>query len=117
MTKSGTLEERLAAAVRHLALPADEALAQKPLSNDPPDEWALEFDDLYTAYVDRLLAIPPEGRLEALQALDATLTRMSGSANAELWTPAAVRRDPRWEEVRALARNVLERFDWPDAAD
>jgi hypothetical protein len=110
--ESGSLEELLAASVRHLALPGDEALAHKPLGDDPPDELALEFDDLYTAYVDRLDALPTPEQLGALQALDSALTAMSGGANAELWTEAAVKHHPRWDEIRTLATAVLEQFGW-----
>lgn len=38
---------------------------------------------------------------------------MSGSLNADFWTDEALSSDPRWEEVRTLAKAALVSFGWP----
>ncbi len=111
-THDPSLETRLVAAVRHLALPGEEALAARPLKSSQPEALALEFDDVYTDYVDNLDQLPTNEQLVSLQALDSALTAMSGPRNADLWTEASVKSHPRWSEVRGLARAVLEHFNW-----
>ena len=50
----------------------------------------------------------------AIQKLDETIDRMSGPANAELWTIVALEKSPEWVELRELAKQVLQAFGWPD---
>jgi hypothetical protein len=38
---------------------------------------------------------------------------MSGSPSSDLWTDEALSSDPRWEEVRTLAKAALVSFGWP----
>jgi hypothetical protein len=111
-TQHESRETLLMRAVQQLALPADEALAARPLHGSNPEALALEFDDLYTDYIDNLDELPSEAQLVALQALDSALTAMSGPANAELWTPTSVSSHPRWSEVRDLARRAIDHFGW-----
>jgi hypothetical protein len=106
-TQHESRETLLMRAVQQLALPGDEALAARPLH-----ALALEFDDLYTDYIDNLDELPSEAQLVALQALDSALTAMSGPANAELWTATSVNSHPRWSEVRDLARSAIDHFGW-----
>lgn len=73
------------------------------------DELALEFDDI-AVLVPELV---DDGRLtreqvETVMALDRMLQAMSGID--DLWNDAALQSDPRWAEVRDLARLGAERL-------
>lgn len=69
------------------------------------DEMALEFDDLFAIHRGRPSALGPAGGV--LVDLDRALERMSGEANAHLWTDQALRSAPEWREVRVLAARAL----------
>lgn len=69
------------------------------------DEPALEFDDLFAVHRTRPDSPGPAGGV--LVGLDRALERMSGAANAHLWTDQALRSAPEWREVRALAAHAL----------
>ena len=104
------LEAKLAAVAWDLALPGDETLAVRPLDPTQPDALALEFDDLYADYIDDLEELPTADQLSALQALDSALTTISGAANSDLWTEAAIKSHPRWSEIRSLAQAVIQHY-------
>lgn len=94
-----------------LAAPASAQIAYlQDLGVTPSiDELALEFDDI-AVLVPELVE---NGRLtreqvETVMALDRTLQAMSGID--DLWNDAALRSDPRWAEVRELARKGAERL-------
>jgi hypothetical protein len=75
------------------------------------DELALEFDDGYRL-IPRFVA---NGWLSAesgglLAPIDAALAAMSGPSNADVWAVEALESDPRWMEVRVLAREALIRL-------
>src|SRR5215212_10645109 len=106
--------ERLIHSLQALAAPADVQLARFPDFAAKADELALDYADAL-----RLAADCPQLRLEpgqrrALDRLDGYLDRMSGAANAGLWTEGAVRSSPEWVEVRALARDALAALGAPD---
>ena len=111
-TRAHTPEARLAKAVLELARSGDSALAPKPQNSRRPVELSIEFDEAYTAYVASLTQLPSDAQLESLQAVDAALAAISGPANSELGTESAVRDDPRWAELRALAQNAATQFEW-----
>ena len=115
MRRAESPEKLLADAVLDLALPGDQALARKPEGSHGPDELAVEFDEAYTAYVASLDQLPSDSQLQSLQALDAAIAAMSGSANSELWTERSFRSHARWGEVRTLARAAATRFGWSSA--
>ena len=49
----------------------------------------------------------------AVEAVDATITRFSTPENSQLFCEAeALARDPRWEEIRSLAKEVCRVFGW-----
>jgi hypothetical protein len=105
--------ERLVDTLRALAAPAEEQLARYPDFVVKADELALDFDDAL-----RLVMDCPQIRLEAeqehaLERLDDTLERMSGEANASLWTARALREREEWAHVRRLARAALAALDHP----
>lgn len=75
------------------------------------DEIALEFDNgvrVMWAFVGE--GWLPEEVREPVDALDRVLDAMSGPENAALWTVEALSSDPRWEQVRGLARTALLRI-------
>lgn len=103
-----TLEEQLIAAVDGLLRSGAVSLAT---GGTPADELAARFDEAYTEYIGSLTQIPAESKLIALQALDTAIHELSGVENAALWKEAAVLSDPRWNELREIARIVLVEFD------
>jgi hypothetical protein len=92
-------------------LPGEEALSRKPSCG--PDEFALEFDQAYTAFIAGLEELPTDSQLQSLQNIDAALSAMSGPSNKELWTESAMKNHPRWAELRVLAREAVDQFGWP----
>jgi hypothetical protein len=104
---SGSLEDRLLAAVERLSRTGELPVAQ---GGEPADEVAARFDDLYTDYVGSLSRLPAESQLVSLQALDTAIHQLSGLENGPLWKESAVRSDSRWHELRKIARIVLAEF-------
>ena len=79
------------------------------------DELALNFDDARGLVLG--LTSPPPLRadlLDVIETIDSELDSMSGSSNAELWTPQAVRESERWTLVRDLAGRAVSM--WSDHA-
>lgn len=107
-SESESLEGRLLMAVEALSRSGELPLSDAGV---PADELAARFDDLYTDYVGSLTRLPSESQLGALQALDSAVHELSGVENAPLWKQAAVRGDPRWHEIREIARIVLCEFE------
>lgn len=93
--------------------PSAEEAKRRPSPPGHAEQLVLEFDEAYTAFVEGFEALPSEGQLLALQAVDARVSSMVRAADAALWTEQARREDPCWREVRVLSRRVLEVFDWP----
>jgi len=87
--------------------------ARHPAVPGLAENLVLEFDEAYTEFVDGFDALPSEGQMLALQAVDTMFTSMVGAKDAALWTENARREDPLWAEVRSLAMHVLSEFDWP----
>jgi hypothetical protein len=59
---------------------------------------------------------PQRTALEAISAQFETLSRDEAEFGVELWTEAAVATSEQWTEVRRLAMDALEAFEW-SAAD
>jgi hypothetical protein len=78
---------------------------------DCADELALEFDDGFVMLA-QFLAVELISEAVAcfVLRLDDALSAMSGPANSDLWTLAALETDPRWQQVRQLAQEVLFAF-------
>ena len=94
-----------------LAAPGHQALARLPDGCVKADELALDFNNFYQAYVGNFGAeLSPDARA-ALDAIEASFTRMSGPAHAELWTDEAVATHPAWSDVRRRAALALELID------
>jgi hypothetical protein len=56
---------------------------------------------------------PSNEQMAQLSRLDDFLSEMSGSLHCDLWTDMVLSCDPRWEQVRTLAKAVLVSFGWP----
>ena len=98
-------ERTLIESIRLLASDPDTQLAAYPRCG--VDEIALVFDDWFTVVSGRSDTTLSAGGMEQVRALDTALKRMSGSENAELWTPGALRCSPEWHRIRTLARSAL----------
>ncbi|MCY2966645.1 MAG: hypothetical protein NT069_23960 [Planctomycetota bacterium] len=84
-------DEQLAE-LRHLGCP------------DVIDELALQFYD-QAVLADQLQSAGEitEEQLDVVRRIDEVLDAMSGEANADLWTAAALKTSPMWTRVRILA--------------
>ena len=77
------------------------------------ENLVVEFDEAYTAFVEGFETLPSDAQLLALQAIDTRLSAMVRAKDVALWSEAARRDEPDWQEVRKLAKRVLMVFDWP----
>ena len=94
-----------------LGAPAIQALARLSDGCVKADELALDFDNFYRAYIENFGdELSPDARM-ALDAIDKSFDRMSGPANADLWTDAAVGAHAAWSEVRRQAGLALRLFN------
>ena len=101
---------RLKHSLQTLAMPPDIQLGLLPDFVCKPDELALTFDHWYQCVLsndDRTLS---RQQKLALEALDKHLDIMTGKEH--LWTEEAVKSLPEWEQIRRLARETLESFNW-----
>jgi hypothetical protein len=91
--------------------------AQAQLSHFPAgwvvltDEMVLDFD----AWVERISSYwkLSKEQMARLTELDEFLNKMSASSKRDFWTDEALSSDPRWEEVRTLAKAALVSCGWP----
>ncbi len=98
--------------IRTLALPGKEALVPLPGAVEAPDALAIRFDEVYSEWVDAMTSLPSDTQFMAVQALDSQLNAMSDPSRRELWSNESFLVHPQWEEVRVLARRILDEFDW-----
>ncbi|GHO89399.1 hypothetical protein [Dictyobacter formicarum] len=90
--------------------------AQAQLSHFPAgwvvltDEMALDFN--HWAQCLSTYWEPSNTQTVQLKKLDDFLSAMSGSLHSAFWTDEALSSDPRWEEVRMLAKTALLSFGW-----
>ncbi len=75
------------------------------------DEMVLDFDQWIQCV--STYWKPSKEQMAKLTTLDEFLSEMSGSPSSDLWTDEALSSDPRWEEVRTLAKAALVSFGWP----
>ena len=75
------------------------------------DELALEFGDIYLATGDMLeCGEISQNAIYAVRPVDELLEKWSGKHNSDFWTVGALFEDARWEQVRQLASNALDRY-------
>jgi hypothetical protein len=95
----------LCAALHALSLDGAEALAMQEPNQRRAAQLALGFGNAVLNIVSQQPAIS-QSLLNGLSELAALLNSMS-TQSPELWTDDAVRNDPVWDRVRALARKAL----------
>ncbi|MFF4778967.1 hypothetical protein ACFY05_39705 [Microtetraspora fusca] len=101
---------RLAEALVLLAAPAELQHDWCVRCTLPEDELALNFDDVYQTVwmVDEQWPGLLTAEVKAvLDGIDRGLQAMSGEEHAEVWTCEGLMSDPRWEQVRILARRAV----------
>lgn len=101
-------------ALQALAAPGNEALALVPDGTVKADELALEFDNFSRAALESHESELTQAQRATLVAVDRLLGAMSGARHADLWTEEAVRRHPKWLEVREAAKRALAAFGWEE---
>jgi hypothetical protein len=104
----GQLREALVA----LSLPGSRALAARPAEGANADELALDYDHFLTVTLQHFSAELTSPQRAALERVNHLLEEMSGRANADLWTEAAVREHPKWVEVRKQAGDARRVLGW-----
>jgi len=103
-------------ALQGLALPAERQLLILPDFVPELDELALAFEHgLRVALADSRVRLSA-ARRRALAEVERVLDRMSGQANAHLWTRSGGCRGEAWSSLRAAARAALLAFGWRDDA-
>ena len=117
-----TRYQQLRQAIARLASTADEqhAYLESILSHLAPngdasgygnDELALEFGDIYMAAGDmRDWGEITQEEIDAAKPLDDLLAKWSGGQDGEFWRREALWSDPRWDQVRQCARQVLSLY-------
>jgi len=104
--------EHLCQSLQLLASPAQAQLSHFPADWVVlTDEMALDLDH-WTQCLSTYWN-PSNAQMVQLSRLDDFLSEMSGSLHRDFWTDEALSSDPRWEEVRTLAKAALVGFGWP----
>ncbi len=105
--------ERLKHSVQLLASPAEVQLRSLPDFVCKGDELALDFDQWHTTVLSNYRSMLTANQLSSLAALNEKLDWLSNKER-EYWSDRAVCHSDEWEEIRGLARKVLESFQWPE---
>jgi hypothetical protein len=103
---------QLKMALQGLAAPAERQVSICPKGVVKADELALDHDNWCQAVLSNDKGEPTPSQRTLLEALNFRLARMSGEANAALWTEAALKEREEWESVRKDARRTLQEFGW-----
>jgi hypothetical protein len=99
--------QRLITTLQALAAPAETQRGRFRELGAKADEVALDYADAWlTARQCPGLEWTVEQQ-HLLDELDTLLAGMSGQAHAALWTDEALRQDPEWARVRAVAKQAL----------
>jgi hypothetical protein len=98
----------LTRAVGRLALPCQDQIEFVRQFGGSLDELALEIGE-GVALLEQFVEAGwlSQGDADRLRSIDQALERMSGPANARLWTEASLCQAPEWAEVRAAARRFF----------
>lgn len=73
------------------------------------DELALEFDDIAAAAEDMRCHLElTQAQCDAVKELDGFLASISGRSRANLWTEEALSTSAEWNEVRRLAKKLID---------
>lgn len=108
---NGILAE-LRLSLQLLAAPAQAQLSHFPVDWIVlTDEMTLDFDHWLQCFT--IYWKPSHTQTDQLNKLDSFFNEMSGPSHTDFWSNEALSSDPRWEEVRLLAKAVLTSFGWP----
>lgn len=110
----GGVRLRFQHALQALALPADIQLGLFPDFVVKADELALNFDHWWRCVQDGFGERLNNQQRTLLEAINDQFTQMSGRGNGALWTETAIHENPLWEQIRALAKEALQSFGWPN---
>lgn len=83
---------------------------ESPDFDSKTDEMALDYDHWSTAV--RSFWKLSDRQMALLEAINGYLESLSGEDNIAFWSDQALFDDPRWEEVRTMAKATLESFGW-----
>jgi acetyl esterase/lipase len=97
-----------------VAQPADVQLLLFPDFVFQTDEVMLDFDDALLLIKGELWSTLTPSQVEALIRIDDKMTEMTREFDPNRIPEDALRSDPQWEELRALAKQALMAFNWPD---
>jgi hypothetical protein len=97
-----------------VAQPADVQLLLFPDFVVQTDEVMLDFDDALLLIKGELWSTLTPSQVEALIRIDDKMTEMTREFDPNRIPEDALRSDPQWEELRALAKQALMAFNWPD---
>jgi hypothetical protein len=112
-----TDEEGVLANLRHM-LQLLAASAQEQIAHYAPVELAaVAAEEMAQDFANWAEAVPTywtltEEQMARLQMVQAALDHLATSGDEADWSNAALRNDPRWEEVRTLAQAALTSFKW-----
>ena len=105
--------EPLKRSVQALAQPGRVQMALFPDGVAKGDELMIDFDSALREARPYLEETATPQQKEAVQRLDDYTEQISGMHHEELWfDERTLLSDPRWEKVRALAKDVLSAFGW-----
>lgn len=106
------ITSELRSLLQALASTGEVSLAHEPAGSCRADELALDYNNLVHAFVGNFGAELSAEQQASLLRVDVLFDAMSRPVQPELWTDDAVRRHPRWAEVRAAAQNALAALSW-----
>ena len=102
-------------ALQALAQPASVQVELFPDFVAYGDELVLDYGEALERFGVQSRDSLTRAQRAALADLDSRITELSGPDNEAFWlTRDALFKDPRWEEIRQLAKAVLREFGWPN---
>jgi hypothetical protein len=99
--------------VRALAQPAHIQIKLFPSFTFPVDEMLLEFEQHFVPEASRFPDQWSGVQYLSLLALDEKFRALSEPDHEELWSDENCLERPEWTEIRRLALEVIQAFDWP----
>jgi hypothetical protein len=99
--------QRLVEAIKLLALNADIQFSALPDFVHVPDELASTFCDQLDVSREHIDAQWGKRLADICESIYSTFTTMTATCREEFYSEAAVRFDPRWEDIRQKAKDVL----------
>jgi hypothetical protein len=105
------VEEQLRISLQLLAAEGQDQTSHYPPHVDIIGELAMDYDH-HTSAIRTYWEISQEQAAQ-LKALQDFFYTVDDSATSDFWTVEALFSDPRWDEVRSMAKQVLHSLKWP----